>query len=64
VFPTVHQALLSIVKLSGLSNEYVLHCKEFLDGLSQIDSAAVSSSMKDVREHGLSVLPNSQLTTI
>ena len=27
--------------------------KEFLDGLSDVDAAAVAASMKDVREHGL-----------
>jgi phage-related protein len=27
--------------------------KEFLDGLSDVDAAAVAASMKDVREHGM-----------
>lgn len=27
--------------------------KEFLDGLSDVDAAAVAAAMKDVREHGL-----------
>lgn len=27
--------------------------KEFLDGLSDVDAAAVAASMKDVREHGI-----------
>jgi hypothetical protein len=64
MFQAVRQVLALYRQLSGLSNEYVLHCKEFLDGLSQIDSVAVASSMKYVREHGLNALPSRHLMTL